>query len=175
MEHDYSRAADSRGSPEASSHSIAYCTFVTGFNFFRLHMASNSGRSWSCCCSSSKSTRSHSYSSLACRCFQNSRNSVTTVERSIRVEPSIDGQAKVCLTNKSCKAATLGAGGAPYSGVDLLLEQRIWVPYPASILGGHNHLYSKSRRSNDIFPHWAPDVHIWRAHARDGGTYNWNQ
>lgn len=42
-----------------------------------MQLISNSGRIWSCCCSSSKSTKSHSYSSRAWRRFQNSRNRVT--------------------------------------------------------------------------------------------------
>lgn len=54
-------------------------TWVTGFFFLWVHFASYSGLSWSCCCSSSKSTKSHSYFSLACLLFQNSKKSVTTM------------------------------------------------------------------------------------------------
>lgn len=52
-------------------------TWVMRFSLRLVHLVSYSGRSCSCCCSSSKSTRSHSYSRRACRLFQNSRNSVT--------------------------------------------------------------------------------------------------
>lgn len=52
-------------------------TWVMRFILRLVHLVSYSGRSCSCCCSSSKSTRSHSYSRRACRLFQNSKNSVT--------------------------------------------------------------------------------------------------
>lgn len=52
-------------------------TWVIRLSLWSVHLVSNSGRIWSCCCSSSKSTRSHSYSNWAWRRFQNSRNRVT--------------------------------------------------------------------------------------------------
>lgn len=59
-------------------------TCVTGLRRRWVHFNSNSGLIWSCCCSSSKSTRSHSYSSLACLRFHNSRNRVTVAQQSKR-------------------------------------------------------------------------------------------
>lgn len=99
-----------------------YYTFVTGFIFLCLHIASNSGRSWSCCCSSSKSTRSHSYSSLACRCFQNSRNNVTSGEESIKVNASIYVQTKIATLQPQWLEAWLTVQRAW-----LLPQQRIQV------------------------------------------------
>lgn len=54
-----------------------WSTLVILLSLLLVHRISNSGRIWSCCCSSSKSTKSHSYSSRAWRRFQNSKNRVT--------------------------------------------------------------------------------------------------
>ena len=56
---------------------IIWSTLVILLSLLLVHRISNSGRIWSCCCSSSKSTKSHSYSSRAWRRFQNSKNRVT--------------------------------------------------------------------------------------------------
>lgn len=64
-------------------------TCVMRFFLRSVHLVSYSGRSCSCCCSSSKSTRSHSYSRRACRLFHNSRNSVTAEHTSLRCNFSV--------------------------------------------------------------------------------------